>query len=310
MKNYPETLKANDIIRIVCPSGHLKREFTEKLIELLEKWNYKVQLGSTVGFGNSYFAGTDEERKNDLQMALDDPNVKAIFMGRGGYGMSRIIDEIDFTEFIKQPKWIVGFSDITMLLNHIYTHFQIPSIHGPMAKQFHDAFNFSANKALWNVNNIFQNNWKEYTFENNSEFNKNGYTEAVLVGGNLSLITHAIGTDSAIDFKGKILFIEEVGEYLYAIDRMLMQLYRVGVFQEIAGLIIGGFTELKDTVRPFGMDIKNIINSYVKNENYPVYFDFPAGHGMVNFPLIIGGNYSLKVERNSMHLQLIDKSIS
>lgn len=305
MKNYPEALKANDLIRIVCPSGYLKKEFTEKLIELLKKWNYKVQLGSTVGFGSNYFAGADEERKNDLQMALDDPNVKAIFMGRGGYGMSKIIDDLDFTEFVKYPKWIIGFSDITILLNHIYTHFQIPTIHGPMARQFQDAFSFSANKALWNMQSIFQYNWKNYNFPNDSSYNKLGYAEGVLVGGNLSLITHAIGTNSAIDFKEKILFIEEIGEYKYAVDRMLMQLKRMGVFQEISGLIIGDFTEMKDTIRPFGEDMKNIIYSYVKDAPYPVYFDFPAGHGTVNYPLIIGGKHSLSIDRNVMELNLI-----
>ncbi len=300
----PNKLKKGDLIRIVCPSGYLNLEITNKVKDVLEKWGYRVQLGSTVGLGTGYFAGSDEDRKVDLQLALDDPEVKAVFMGRGGYGMSKIIDDIDFEYFSKNSKWLVGFSDITVLLNHVNKHFDVATIHGPMAMQFHDAQTYSANKALWNLLKIFNHDWEGYRCKQVHDLNKWGWGQGVLVGGNLSLLTHMIGTASAIDYQDKILFIEDIGEYLYGVDRHLMQLERMGVFDQINGLIIGQFSNIRDTVRPFGRDLPQIIYQYVKDRAIPVYYDFPAGHDEVNYPLIMGENYSMQVSGDGLQLTL------
>lgn len=298
----PKKLDKGDLIRIVCPSGYLETATTGKLKEILEKWGYRVQLGSTVGWGSGYFAGSDEDRRNDLQLALDDPSVKAIIMGRGGYGMSRIIDDLNFSQFQKNPKWLVGFSDITVLLNHCFKIMNLISVHGPMALQFDEANSFSANKALWNLQKIFTHTWEGYECKEESRFNKWGFAEGIMVGGNLSLINNLIGTHSAIDFKDKILFIEDVGEYTYAIDRLLMQLKRMGVFEQINGLIVGQFSNIRDTVRPFGKSIHEVISHYIQDTPIPVYFNFPAGHDEINYPLLIGAQYQMKVYEGGMSL--------
>lgn len=298
----PKKLEKGDLIRIVCPSGYLKISTTSKLKEILEKWGYRVQLGSTVGWGNGYFAGSDEDRRIDLQLALDDPEVKAIIMGRGGYGMSRIIDDLDWSYFNHYPKWLVGFSDVTVLLNHCFKRMNVITVHGPMALQFDEANSFSANKALWNLQKIFSHTWDGYHCKIGNPLNKWGYTEGYLVGGNLSLINHLIGTTSAIDFQDKILFIEDVGEYTYSIDRLLIQLKRLGVFEQIKGLIVGQFTNIKDTIRPFGKEVNEIISSYIQDAGIPVFFEFPAGHEEVNYPLLIGAKYQMKVHEGGMNL--------
>lgn len=307
---YPAALNPGDLIRIVCPSGHLEVKTTEKLIEILKEWGFMVECGKTVGNGEYYFSGTDEERRIDLQTALDDEEVKAIIMGRGGYGMSKIIDDIDFTKFQDHPKWIVGFSDITVLLNHLYEQFNIASIHGPMAAQFQNAESEEEIQSIHVLEKIFHHQWKGYVFENQHELNQYGSGEGVLVGGNLSLITHAIGTDSAIDFRNKILFIEDIGEYRYGVDRILTQLKRVGAFDKIKGLIVGQFTDIKDTTRPYGEDLENIIASYVKHRNIPVCFGFESGHESINYPLIIGGEYDLSIDNQVVVLQLMHAYIS
>lgn len=302
----PNKLEKGDLIRIVCPSGFLNIETTQKLKDILEKWGFRVQLGSTVGWGSGYFAGSDEDRRNDLQLALDDPDVKAVFMGRGGYGMSKIIDDIDFKYFSNNPKWLIGFSDITVLLNHVNKHFEIATIHGPMALQFHEADTYSANKALWNLLKIFNHDWEGYHCKQTHQWNKWGLTEGELVGGNLTLLTHVIGTPSGVDYQNKILFIEDIGEYLYSVDRHLTQLDRMGVFDQINGLIIGQFSNIKDTVRPYGQDINQLIYQFVKDRAIPVYFNFPAGHDEVNYPLIIGANYTMQVSEDGMKLTLLN----
>jgi muramoyltetrapeptide carboxypeptidase len=293
MMHIPPYLHPGDTVALVCPAGYMAPERAQVCIETLCNWGYKVQLGKTMNSqSGNYFSGTDEERLADLQQALDDPGVKAILCGRGGYGLSRIIDEIDFSAFEKKPKWIIGFSDITILHAHIYTNFRIVSLHAPMAGAFNEggaegAFVASLRAAM-------EGKKGNYACDEHP-FNRTGRVTAPLVGGNLSLLAHICGTVSDIKTKGKILFLEDVGEYLYNLDRMLYQLKRNGHLDKLAGLVIGGFTEMKDTTRPFGQSALEIIHDVVRGYDYPVCYGFPVSHGGENYALKHGMEYTLHV---------------
>jgi muramoyltetrapeptide carboxypeptidase len=294
MTTVPPYLKKGDTIGIVCPSGYMPYEKAATCISVLQQWGYKMEVGKTLGNQFHYFSGTDAERMEDLQHLLDNPSVKAILCGRGGYGMSRIIDSLDFKKFKKNPKWLIGFSDITVLHAHVYSRFNIASLHSPMAAAFNDGeyekeFVQSLRKAL-------QGKSSNYTCAPHL-FNRYGKAEGKLVGGNLSILAHLAGSRSAFKTKGKILFIEDVGEYLYNVDRMVIQLKRSGMLNGLAGLIVGGFTEMKDTTIPFGADVYTIIRDQLKEYDYPVCFDFPVSHDKNNYALKIGIKYSLQVTK-------------
>ncbi|MBC7553349.1 MAG: LD-carboxypeptidase [Taibaiella sp.] len=281
------------VIGITCPSGYVSAERVAHAVTVLQSWGYKVVTGKTVGNEHHYFSGTDEERRADLQQMLDDPAIDAIIMGRGGYGMSRIIDLIDFTQFAISPKWICGFSDITVLHNHIHAHYGIPTLHSPMCGHFKPGGELNAD--LISLKNALQSIPQTYTTAP-APLNRAGTAEGELTGGNLSLLVHTIGTDSAVDTTGKILFIEDLGEHLYHIDRMMLQLKRAGLLKQLAGLLLGGFTDLQDTERPFGQSVEEIILDKVREYYYPVCFNFPAGHQEVNFTLTLGVKHSLSVD--------------
>ncbi len=289
----PPYLKQGDTIGIVCPSGYMPFEKAKKCIEVLQQWGFKIQIGKTLGHQHNYFSGTDEERLYDLQMMLDDENIKAIYCGRGGYGLSRIIDKINFENFIQHPKWIIGYSDITLLHAHIFSNYTIAGLHAPMAAAFNEID--ESKKYIDSIYNSLIG--KQQTYEVAShQLNRNGICKGELLGGNLALLVHVTGTKSDINTKNKILFIEDIGEYKYNIDRMLLQLKRAGKLNELAGLIVGNFTEIKDTTIPFGKNIEEIIFDTVAEYNYPVCFDFPVGHVKENYALKIGVEYELKVE--------------
>ncbi len=288
----PSYLKAGDTIGMICPSGFMPFEKTQKCINTLQQWNFKVEVGKTAGNQYNYFSGTDEERLNDLQLMLNDENIKVIFCARGGYGLSRIIDKINFEKFIQQPKWIIGYSDITLLHAHIYSNFNIASLHAPMAAAFNEIE--ESEKYIISIYKSLIGEQQTCTCASHN-LNRIGFCEGELVGGNLSLLAHIIGTKSDINTKNKILFIEDIGEYKYNIDRMLMQLKRAGKLDALEGLIVGSFTEMKDTTIPFGQNIEEIIFDKVKEYNYPVCFDFPVGHVKENYALKIGVNYKLDV---------------
>jgi muramoyltetrapeptide carboxypeptidase len=301
MIKTPPYLQKGDTIGLVCPAGSVPVEKISECIRVLnEDWGFTTKVGITIGQQYHYFSGTDEERLEDFQHMLDDDNVKAILCARGGYGLSRIIDKIDFTNFKTNPKWIIGFSDVTILHSHIYRNYNISTLHAPMANAFNEEG--YKNEFVQSLRHILEGKKIKYQCKQH-EFNKKGDGIGELVGGNLALLAHLIGTDSDLKTKGRILFIEDVGEYLYNIDRMMYQLKRSGKLDKLAGLIIGGFTDMKDTERPFGQTVHEIIRDAVAEYDYPVCFDFPVSHGRENYALKIGVGYKLKVGKNKVILE-------
>ncbi len=299
MVKIPPYLKTGDTIGLVCPAGYMPAEQVQRCIDVLHNWGYHIKTGMTIGSASgNYFSGTDAERLTDLQQMLDDDKIKAVLCARGGYGLTRIIDKIDFSAFSEHPKWIIGYSDITLLLSHVYSNYNTASLHSPMAA----AFNEEENNYLLSLKKALEGKKTAYHADAH-ELNVKGEAIGELVGGNLALITHAIGTDSDIKTKGKILFLEDIGEYLYNIDRMFRQLKRAGKLDRLAGLIIGGFTQLKDTGRPFGKNVYAIIRDVIAEYDFPVCFNFPVGHQTENYALKIGVGYKLKVGKKKVSLE-------
>jgi muramoyltetrapeptide carboxypeptidase len=285
----PPALKKGDKIAITCPAKKLPNPMTDA-VSLLQSWGLEVVLGETVSSSYHQFAGDDELRAKDMQRFIDDDSIKAIIAARGGYGVIRMIDKVDFRQFAQHPKWLVGFSDITLLHTHLFTNYGAQTIHGQMPINIPDASAHSLEtlrKALFGED-------LSYRFESHS-LNRSGEATGILVGGNLSLLVAAAGSVSDLDYAGKILFIEDVGEYLYSIDRMIRSLKRAGKLAHLAGLIVGGFTDVKDNDIPFGQTIPQIIMEAVKDYDYPVCFDFPAGHIPDNCSLVLGRQLKLSV---------------
>jgi muramoyltetrapeptide carboxypeptidase len=297
----PPYLKKGDTIAITCPASFMLKEKAQTCIETLQQWGLQIMVGKTLGSSSiNYFSGTDEERLNELQAMLDDKSINAILCGRGGYGVGRIVDQLDFTRFKKNPKWIIGYSDITVLHAHIFANLKIATLHSPMASAFNDGvagepYIQSIKKALFGK----PANYKCAVHP----FNQIGEATGELVGGNLSLLAHLIGTKSDINTNNKILFIEDVGEYIYSIDRMLYQLKRSEKLSKLRGLIIGGFTDMKDTERPFGKTVYEAIHDLVKEYHFPICFQFPVGHSTENYALKVGGIYQLKVGKKAVTLK-------
>lgn len=301
MIKLPPYLRKGDTIGLVCPAGAMPVEKVSECIRVLnEDWGFRTKVGKTVGSQFNYFSGTDEVRLADFQQMLDDEEVKAVLCARGGYGMGRIIERIDFKKFKKQPKWIIGFSDITVLHSHLYTNYRISSLHAPMAAAFNE--DGYKNEFVQSLKNALEGKKLKYQCAVH-EFNRKGEAVGELIGGNLALLAHLVGTDSDIKTRGRILFVEDVGEYLYNIDRMFWQLKRSGKLAKLAGLIIGGFTEVKDTDRPFGQTAYEIIRDIVKEYDYPVCFGFPVSHEKENYALKVGVGYKLKITKNKVTLE-------
>ena len=308
MLTIPPFLQPGDTIAIACPAGFMPREKAQVCIDTLRTWGYRVVVGETLGGSSAdYFAGTDRERLADLQRFLDDPQVGAILFGRGGYGLSRIIEQIDFTSFAARPKWLIGFSDITILHAHIFSNYQIASLHAPMAGAFNEggAAVDSApggtsvpgggySPGVASLRHALAGGAADYSC-GPTPFNRKGKATGPLVGGNLTLLAHLVGSRSEIDTTGTLLVLEDVGEYRYNVDRMLRQLRRSGKLARLAGLVIGGFTDMKDTTRPFGATVEEIIRDVVDDYEYPVCFGFPVSHGKENVALKIGVTHTLEV---------------
>ena len=295
----PSHLRQGDTIGIVCPSGNIPLEKVQICIQTLEKWGYKVKLGTTVGAKKDSFSGTDTERAADLQSMLDDPSVKAILSARGGYGASRIIGSMNFKSFNKQPKWVIGFSDITVLHAAILQQ-NCMSIHGPMAAAFTKGE--AGEPYIQSLKQVLEGEKTSYTIPAH-ELNILGNVKAEMVGGNLCILAHLIGSKNAIDTNGKILFLEDVGEYHYNIDRLLIQCKNAGLFDHLAGLVIGGFTDLKDASTDFGANAYEIIKEHILGYTYPICFDFPISHSLPNYAIKQGQKYSLEISEKGVSLQ-------
>jgi muramoyltetrapeptide carboxypeptidase len=303
MSISPPYLIKGDKVAITCPAKKLPAPMTDA-IALLESWGLEVVLGETVNASCHQFAGDDALRARDMQRFLDDDGIKAIFAARGGYGTIRMIDKLDFTHFSKNPKWIVGFSDITVLHSHIHTNYNIQTIHGQMPVNVKKGSELS----LESLRMSLFGKSIAYKIEPNAE-NKIGVASGELVGGNLSLLIAISASISDLNYDGKILFIEDVGEYLYAIDRMMYNLKRAGKLKNLAGLIVGGFTEMKDNDIPFGQTVEQIIMDLIREYNYPVCFGFPAGHITDNRALILGRTINLSVQTDQTTINYVDDNI-
>jgi muramoyltetrapeptide carboxypeptidase len=296
---YPAYLKRGDKIAITCPAKKLPNPMTDA-IALLQSWGLEVILGETVGASYHQFAGDDDLRANDMQRFINDDNIKAIIAARGGYGTIRMIDKVDFSRFATNPKWLVGFSDITILHAHLFTNYRAQTIHGQMPVNIADASAHSLEtlrKALFGEE-------LSYQFQSHA-LNRSGEGSGILVGGNLSLLAAISGSVSDMDYRGKILFVEDVGEYLYAVDRMFRSLKRAGKLERLAGLIAGGFTEIKDNDIPFGQTVPEIVMDVVREYDYPVCFDFPAGHLPDNCSLVFGKTLNLSVNNQDVNTKYL-----
>ena len=302
MANFiPPYLKSGDTIGIVCPAGFMPAERIVACVNTLKSWGFQVKIGKTVGgISLDYFSGTDAERLDDLQEMLDDEDISAILFGRGGYGLSRIIDQISFKKFRKWPKWILGYSDISLLHAHIYANYEIATAHAPMAGAFQDTV--PGDPYILSIRELLTGEKLRYVCDPHP-YNRKGEVEGMLMGGNLTLLAHAVGGSSDFKTKGLILFIEDIGEYLYNVDRMLYQLKSAGKFQKPAAVIVGSFTDLKDTERPFGKDAYEIIRDILSEFEYPVCYGFPVGHVKENVALKCGAEFRLKISKEKVMLE-------
>lgn len=289
----PSNLKQGDKVVILSTARKISEVEILPAVKLFESWGLAVVLGSNLFNEKDQFSGTTEQRTLDLQVALDDDSVQAIFCARGGYGTVKIIDDLDFTNFQNNLKWIVGYSDVTVLHNHINQNFNIETLHATMP------INFSLNtvESLNSLKAALFGKSLNYDFDAN-QMNREGIAEGEVIGGNLSIIYSLTGTVSQIDAKGKILFIEDLDEYIYHVDRMMMNLKRAQILENLAGFIIGEISDMNDNTIPFGKSAKEIILESVKEYDYPVCFDFPAGHIDDNKSLIMGRKASLNVSNN------------
>ncbi len=283
----PMYLKRGDSIAIVAPAGILlqKKEIIDKAKKLVESWGLKVLIGENTFNQNNHFAGTDDERASDFQKALDNSSIKAIWCARGGYGSVRILDKLDFTKFKLAPKWIIGYSDVTAFHSHIH-NLGVQTIHAMMGtsisfdEQETEQSIESFRKALFGEQLKYQ--------IPSSKYNRSGEAEAVIVGGNLSILQSLLGSESQVNTEGKILFIEEIGEYKYQIDRMLQALKRAGYFNRCKGLIVGDMSNIKKNTTDWGSSIEALILQVVADYDFPVLFNFPAGHETDNRALLFG----------------------
>jgi muramoyltetrapeptide carboxypeptidase len=291
----PTYLQKGDTIAIVAPAGFLKsKDSLKSSMALMASWGLKVKVGQNVFKKEGHFAGTDAARLSDLQEALDDFEIKAIWCARGGYGTNRIIDRLDFTLFKKQPKWLMGYSDITILLNHI-NNLGIAALHAMMATSTEALKNelaiLSLKKALFGTTLNY-----EIPFE---AHNVLGEAHGVLIGGNLALLTASLGTASFPNLEKAIVFIEEIGEYKYRIDRMLYSLKRHGVFKKCRGVLIGGMTDIPKNDPEFGKSINQLILEVIERKDIPIIFGVPSGHIKDNCTLVLGSKVAIKATKNN-----------
>lgn len=289
MKDLMPLLLPGDEIRIVSSARKISAEELQDAIEFIRSNGFKVSTGKNLYHADHQFAGKDKDRLSDLQEAIDDPSLKAIWLARGGYGTHRIIDELSFESLEKNPKWIIGYSDVSVL-HCALNKKNLASLHATMPINFKDQ-SLSSFEGLISV---LKGTKPDYTFKGHP-FNKNGTAKGKLVGGNLSIVYSLNGTSIMPEMKGSILFLEDLDEYLYHLDRMMMNLKLSGVLDSISGLIIGGMSDMNDNTIPFGKNALEIIDDHVSKLGIPVCYNFPAGHQFENLPLIFGQEINLEV---------------
>ncbi len=289
---FPEFLQKGDRIRIVAPAGKVQKDKVLPGIELLQDVGYEVLAGKHVFGRNFQYAGSDEQRAADLQEAINDVQTKAIICARGGYGTIRTIEKIDFSPLLKNPKWLVGFSDVTVL-HSILNKLGLASIHGAMPAFFLE--NKKPTRSFFSLMELLSTGKSQVETMTNS-LNRAGVCSGELVGGNLSLLYSLQGTPWQIDTSGKILMIEDLSEYLYHLDRMMQNFRLTGQLKNLAGLVVAAFSEMQDNESPFGKSAYEIIQDAVKDYHFPVCFDFPVGHIPKNLSLMLGAQYRLEVE--------------
>ena len=307
--NLPNPLCRGDKVSLVATARKVSPSEVEPAVELLRSWGLQPFLSDGLFAADNQYAGSDEHRAHLFQSAINDPDVRVVFCCRGGYGTARIIDRIDFSPLARNPKWIVGYSDVTVLHSHIHTHLALPTLHATMPINIaHDDFDSPAVRSLHDC--LFGVGDCAYRFDTmTNPVNRAGHAEAVVVGGNLSILYSLIGTPSDIDTNGKILFIEDLDEYLYHIDRMMQALRRSGKLAGLKGLIVGQFTDMHDNAISFGRSVEEIVLDAVADYDYPVCFNAPFGHiGNANLALPLGVSASLSVSPATAHLSFHEAS--
>ena len=299
----PPYLKPGDTVAIVAPSGILKNKFTEveQAKNLLTSWGLQVVIGKNVFNQNNHFAGTDAERADDLQKAMDDPKISAIWCARGGYGTVRILDKLNYTKFKKNPKWVIGYSDITALHNQIHNE-GFESLHAMMCTSLQDDATTIKETISTFKDALFG---KPLTYNLlGSKYNKTGTASGPLVGGNLSILYSMLGSKTSINTSGKILFIEEIGEYEYHIDRMLQSLKRAGYFDNCKGILVGNISKVRKNTTLWGSSVEQLILDVLADYNIPIAFNMPAGHEKDNRALFFGRTVELSVSKETSVLNL------
>jgi muramoyltetrapeptide carboxypeptidase len=307
----PKYLKPGDTIGITSPAGFITLQDVQPALQLMQSWGYTIKLGTTIGKRDFTFGGTDAERIADFQQLLDDPSIKAIMCARGGYGAVRIIDKLNFSKLQQHPKWIIGFSDITVIHSHLNRNYGISSIHSKMCNSFPDDWSKAEPvqiETILSIKQALSGEKMKYTVIPH-EKNKTGIAEGVLVGGNLKTLESLAASKSDIKTAGKILFVEDTNEYLYSIDRMFWGLKRTGKLAALSGLVIGGFKVKADDSPEdaFGRTLQDIILEKIAEYKYPVCFDFPVGHQKNNFALKCGVLHRLEVATNAVSLKEINR---
>lgn len=296
----PDYLKAGDTIAIISTARKISIEEIQPAIDLFESWGLKVRLGKTIGASENQFAGTDAMRASDFQAMLDDDDIKAIVMGRGGYGTVRMMDNINYHRFVAYPKWIVGYSDITFLHNYINQFFGIQTLHASMP------INFSTNtpEAIESLRKALFGEVQTIRFEGEHiHFDKD--IQGEIAGGNLSILYAMLGTTNGFNLNDKILVIEDLDEYLYHIDRMMMAMKKAGKLQGLKALLVGGMSDMKDNAIPFGKTAEEIIIEHCSPYGYPIIFNAPIGHITNNHAIKLGSEITLRKSLDSNSIEMV-----
>ena len=298
----PPYLKEGDQIGLVSPARKVSMDEIRAAIKMFQNWGLEPVFGHHLFDQENQFAGSDEKRAADFQGFLDNPEIKAIVSTRGGYGSVRIVDNLNFNQLVRFPKWLIGYSDFTVFHSHVHSQFEVETLHATMPLNFPK--DGKANSATESLRKALFGELNSHIFKPTQVFRPDK-VEGELIGGNVSILYSLMGSESEMNFDGKILFIEDLDEYLYHIDRMMMNLKRAGKLENLAGLIVGGMNDMNDNAIPFGKTAEEIISEHMKEFTYPIVFGFPAGHISDNRALIMGRAVSLLVDSEESKLSFL-----